>query len=606
MDRDGQAEKRSPSLGDDADPINPDSDELKHYTRLKHQIAACLNGVRETFRILRNESAEAECKELMAKLAEDHFTLAVLGQFKRGKSSLMNAVLGQELLPTGILPLTSALTILRYGPRERLIVYRKDGLFPEEAPVSALPEFVTEKGNPSNEKGVIKAYLEVPLPFLRRGLEFVDTPGVGSAIKSSTVIAYDFLPSCDAVIFVTSVESPFSTIEIDLLREIRHYIRKIFFVVNKIDLVGEGARKEVVRFMINSLTDATRELDIHVYPLSAFQGLKAKQEGNLEAYARSGLEAFENELAHFLSREKPHTFLAALLDKSMALVARGLRVLGNNKADAESKRLINLLEVLKEIRNSMGAVTSEVNGLSTLDIATEEDTVSSLEVVETFPDVTREEFHKDGCPLCNRLSKVAADFFVKWQYELYSNEQVQKSFARSLGFCPVHTWQLAAVSSPQGICHGFPPLFEYLSSLLRTRAETDNPSKQVKSLWQKPKKCPACVALKQAEKEYVQKFATALESRAIQDSYKGCRGFCLRHLGMVLTDLKSPQFGHFLLKETIHKWDELAEDLQTAALKHEAVRRALQNESEAEAHLRALICLAGAKNLFFPWSSMDD
>ena len=82
----------------------------------------------------------------------------------------MNAIMGREILPTGILPVTSAVTILRFGPRERLLISRPNRLLSEEAPVSALPEYVTQEGNPGNQRQVDGVYLELPLPFLRRGL----------------------------------------------------------------------------------------------------------------------------------------------------------------------------------------------------------------------------------------------------------------------------------------------------------------------------------------------------------------------------------------------------------------------------------------------------
>jgi hypothetical protein len=100
-------------------------------------------------------------ENLMVKLAEDRFVLAVLEQFKRGKSSLMNSIIARELLPTGVLPLTSAITVLKYGPEERLIVNRKDSIFPDELSISYFSEYVTETGNPGNQKKVITASIEV-------------------------------------------------------------------------------------------------------------------------------------------------------------------------------------------------------------------------------------------------------------------------------------------------------------------------------------------------------------------------------------------------------------------------------------------------------------
>ena len=160
---------------------NGDSEPLRIYTKNKLALAEQLRFVREVFKQGDNEIHFKQCGELMAKLAEDRFTLAVLGQFKRGKSSLMNALIGRDLLPVGALPLTSAITVLRFGPTERLLIYRENVAlpFPEEFPVQRLAEFVTEKENPGNCKRVKTAIVELPLPFLRRGVEFVDTPGIG-------------------------------------------------------------------------------------------------------------------------------------------------------------------------------------------------------------------------------------------------------------------------------------------------------------------------------------------------------------------------------------------------------------------------------------------
>src|SRR5207247_8231493 len=184
----------------DSSPNESDPEKLGAYAKAKLAVATQLRGLLEILKKRGSESRFHRCEELMVKLAEDRFTLAVVGQFKRGKSSLMNAIIGRELLPTGVLPLTSAITVLKFGPVERVVVLRGSLQFPEVVPVSALASYVTENGNPGNRKKVKTATVEVPLPFLRRGLEFVDTPGVGSAIEANTATAYAFLPDCDAVL----------------------------------------------------------------------------------------------------------------------------------------------------------------------------------------------------------------------------------------------------------------------------------------------------------------------------------------------------------------------------------------------------------------------
>ena len=126
----------------------PDTTALKRYTKAKQTAAREIRRLKRLYTKSGDSGRAEACQDLIVRLAEDRFTLAVVGQFKRGKSSLMNAVIGRDLLPTGVLPLTSAITILRYGPQEQLIIHREDTRLPEEAPVWSLAEYVTEEKNP--------------------------------------------------------------------------------------------------------------------------------------------------------------------------------------------------------------------------------------------------------------------------------------------------------------------------------------------------------------------------------------------------------------------------------------------------------------------------
>ena len=215
---------------------------LRDYTAAKQQVAELVRRSKQTLHDLGIRDGEELCQALLVKLAEDRFNLVVVGQFKRGKSSLMNAVVGRALLPTGLLPLTSAITALCYGPSERAILRRKGWTLQPEIPLGELEQYVTERGNPGNEKGLIEARVELPLPFLRGGLYFIDTPGIGSARQENTATTYEFLPEADAIVFVTSVEAPLSEAEQGFLQDISRYARKLFVVVNKVDLVADGDR----------------------------------------------------------------------------------------------------------------------------------------------------------------------------------------------------------------------------------------------------------------------------------------------------------------------------------------------------------------------------
>jgi Dynamin family len=147
--------------------------------------------------------AENQARDLLARLAGDRFRLAVMGQFSRGKSTLMNALLGGAYLPMGALPMTSVITTVRYGTRPKAMIRRQQAALPVEVPLGQVAEFVAASSVRRAETRVATVEVEIPAEILRLGFEFIDTPGVGSALIASTAATRRFLPQADAVIFVT-------------------------------------------------------------------------------------------------------------------------------------------------------------------------------------------------------------------------------------------------------------------------------------------------------------------------------------------------------------------------------------------------------------------
>jgi ribosome biogenesis GTPase A len=109
---------------------------LRHYTLAKQEVASSVRAAKQFFEVHGTKEVAERYQALVVQLAEDRFNLAVVGQFKRGKSSLMNAVLGRNLLPTGLLPLTSAITTLCYGSRERVMLNRQGFAWEQEVPLA--------------------------------------------------------------------------------------------------------------------------------------------------------------------------------------------------------------------------------------------------------------------------------------------------------------------------------------------------------------------------------------------------------------------------------------------------------------------------------------
>ncbi len=262
--------------------------------------------------------------ELRDKLEGQHFHLVVMGQFKRGKSTLINALLGAEILPTAIVPLTSIVTRIGYGEVPAAVVHYLDGRR-EEIPLEDIQRFVTERANPRNGLQVKEVEVFYPSTLLRDGVRIIDTPGVGSVFDHNTEVAYNYLPHVDAGIFVLTADPPLSASEHRFLREVRGYVDQLFFVLNKADAVGERDLAEAISFTASVLEEDLRR-PVKVWPVSARLALEGRLAKNEGQWRGSGLPAFEEHLRGFLHREKGKTFLqnmtASLLrfvsDESMA------------------------------------------------------------------------------------------------------------------------------------------------------------------------------------------------------------------------------------------------------------------------------------------------
>ena len=297
-----------------------ESGSLQHHLKLKLELAATIRSAMQLFQEARDNRREGQARRLLSHLAEDRFNLVVVGQLKRGKSSLMNAIIGMDRLPTGVLPLTSVVTTVRYGEREYVLIQRKGSSLAEEIPLAWLEEYVTEKGNPGNRRHVQLAEILLPSKVLRLGFQFIDTPGVGSAIAANTATTLGFLPEADAVIFVTSFEAAMNEGELAFLRTVTRQVRKIFFVVNKLDLVSSEESNAVLESARQMISTEIGDADPQIFAVSARNGLEAKLTGNAEMAVQSRLLELESALTHFLTSERVSVALLRCIERTRALL----------------------------------------------------------------------------------------------------------------------------------------------------------------------------------------------------------------------------------------------------------------------------------------------
>ncbi len=179
----------------------------------------------------------------------------VAGEAKRGKSTLINALLGRVVLPAGVTPLTAVATTVRYGDDPHAEVRFADG-HEEKQPLTALPELVTERGNPGNRRHVAAVTVYLDALVLAGGVELVDTPGTGSVFAWDTAAAHEALETMDAAVFVLAADPPVSAAELDLYAKITGLSVATFTVLNKADHLDAAGLAEAADFTRQVLAQA--------------------------------------------------------------------------------------------------------------------------------------------------------------------------------------------------------------------------------------------------------------------------------------------------------------------------------------------------------------
>jgi ribosome biogenesis GTPase A len=257
---------------------------------------------------------------LQEKLRSQRFNLVVVGEFKRGKTSLINALIGSELLPTAVVPLTAIVTELVYGEAPRAEVSFRGGERQAIEPAE-LWEYVTESGNPGNAKGVESVRVSYPSSWLRGGVHLVDTPGIGSIHGHNTEQTLRYLPQADAVLMVLAVDQPAGEAEVAFLDAVREHADRVFLLLNKADHVSPSELEESLQFSQRILSEALGRPAI-LYPVSARLALQGRFEDSPEKFAESGFPAFSDALCAFLMRDKEAALLASVVRRLLRLAAQ--------------------------------------------------------------------------------------------------------------------------------------------------------------------------------------------------------------------------------------------------------------------------------------------
>jgi len=216
-------------------------------------------------------SLASEIRQLLARIREGRFFVACVGQFKRGKSTLLDALVGEPLLPTGVVPVTTVPTVLRYGSgRSARVLIAGEW---RDIALADLSQFVSEELNPENSKRVEGVEVFFPSPLLANGMCLVDTPGIGSVFAGNTDTTKEFIPQIDAAILVVGADPPISGEELALIEAVSANVDDILLVLNKIDRVSEAERRQASEFATKVIEARLKKSIGPVYEVSALNEL---------------------------------------------------------------------------------------------------------------------------------------------------------------------------------------------------------------------------------------------------------------------------------------------------------------------------------------------
>ncbi|MBK1987636.1 dynamin family protein [Sphaerospermopsis aphanizomenoides BCCUSP55] len=282
-----------------------------------------LRGYSEKLKL--NKSVEL-IDEVLNRIAERTFSVAIVGEFKRGKSTFINALLGKEILPSDILPCSATLNRVTYGVTPSVKIIFKNGR-EEQIPIDNLTNYVT-KLTPESElkaESIKEAVVSYPIPYCQNSIEVIDTPGLNDD-QNMTEVTLSVLPQVDAAIMIILAQAPFSEFERDLLENklLTNDLGRVIFVVNvwdnytpeQAERVLQNVKARIEKYVLIRAEEQfgkdSEEYKIYkqkigepkVFGLYVKQALDAKQRGDDELLTKSGFKKFESALEKFLTQER--------------------------------------------------------------------------------------------------------------------------------------------------------------------------------------------------------------------------------------------------------------------------------------------------------------
>lgn len=335
---------------------------LSDYKQIIFNLSSWLRQLREHADRLSLSKTVTSLDDMLQRVETNAFSIAIVGEFKRGKSTLINALIGKAILPSDILPTTATVNRITYGIRGQVRISFKDGSS-DDIELAQLEQYVT-KLTPEAEAvaaTVEEAVVYYPIPYCQNNVDIIDTPGLSDEARmTETTLAV--LPRVDAAIFVMMAQAPFSEserafLENDLLTEA---VGRILFVVTGIDRcnrpedvdrilqsVQERIKTHILKGAKDLFGDKSEEYrdylsrigNPRVFGVSAYQALQAKVNGDATLLAESRFQSLETALETFLTEERGVVFLQVPVNRILSVARELLKAINTQQTTLQETRI---------------------------------------------------------------------------------------------------------------------------------------------------------------------------------------------------------------------------------------------------------------------------
>ena len=297
------------------------------YQEMIADITTALENTSEAMNQLELTRQAKQARDMATRIKSHVFSVGIMGEFKRGKSTVINALLGEEIAPADVIPASATLNRITYGMKPKATVLYKDGHY-EEVPVNKIADYVTKitEESAATAELVDQAVIEYPCQFCQNNVEIIDTPGLNDDDRMDA-ISEGIIPKLDAVVLVLSASSPFGKSEAEFVRNklMTSDVTRLIVLVNRIDVIyGEENRARILKSIrakiVKEILERTEAIhgadsklyqdtkdklsDIKLYPLSAIQALIGRKENRPELVQQSGILEFEERLRKLLTQER--------------------------------------------------------------------------------------------------------------------------------------------------------------------------------------------------------------------------------------------------------------------------------------------------------------